>query len=86
MVILTKMAMLTKIAKNPQGLTCKSNEEAKTPPKKVANKARNRNGDFEGVGKFAEKKYRSNEVDEFGENGQMVNLSKKLPEGWRKSK
>ena len=54
MVILTKMAMLTKIAKNPQGLTCKSNEEAKIPPKKGANKARNRNGDFEGVGKFAE--------------------------------
>ena len=46
------MVMLTKIAKNPQGLTCKSNEEAKSPPrKKVANMAkmaRNRNGDFEG--------------------------------------
>ena len=54
MVILTKMVMLTKIAKNPQGLTCKSNEEAKSPPKKVANMARNRNGDFEGDGKFAE--------------------------------
>ena len=25
------------------------------PPKKVANMARNRNGDFEGDGKFAEK-------------------------------
>ena len=31
-VILTKMVMLTKIAKNPQSLTCKSNEEAKSPP------------------------------------------------------
>ena len=56
-VILMKMVMLTKIAKNPQSLTCKSNEEAKSPPppKKVANMARNRNGDFEGDGKFAEK-------------------------------
>ena len=53
-VILTKMVMLTKIEKNPQGLTCKSNEEAKSPPKKVANISRNRKGDFEGDGKFAE--------------------------------
>ena len=55
MVILTKMMMLTKIAKNLQSLTCKSNEEAKSPPpKKVAKMARNRNGDFEGDDKFAE--------------------------------
>ena len=60
MVILTKMVMLTKIAKNLQSLTRKSNEETKSPPpppKKVANMAkmaRNRNGDFEGDGKFAE--------------------------------
>ena len=54
MVILTKMVMLTTIEKNPQGLTCKSNEEAKSPPKKVANISRNRKGDFEGDGKFAE--------------------------------
>ena len=33
MVILTKMMTLTKIAKNLQSLTCKSDEEAKgTPP------------------------------------------------------
>ena len=31
-VILTKMVMLTKIAKNLQSLTRKSNEEAKSPP------------------------------------------------------
>ena len=54
MVILTKMVMLTKIAKNPQSLACKSNEEAKSPRQKVANMARNRNGVFEGDGKFAE--------------------------------
>ena len=36
--------------------------------------------------KFAEGLYRSNEINEFGENGQRVNLSKKLPEGWRKFK
>ena len=54
MVILTKMLMLTKIAKNLQSLTCKSNEEAKSPPQKVAKIARNRNGDFEGDDKFAE--------------------------------
>ena len=53
-VILTKMMMLTKIAKNPQSLACKSNEEAKSPRQKVANLARNRNGHFEGDGKFAE--------------------------------
>ena len=53
-VILTKMVMLTKIAKNLQSLACKSNEEAKSPRQKVANMARNRNGDFEGDGKFAE--------------------------------
>ena len=57
MVILTKMVMLTKIAKNPQSLPCKSNKETKGPPLKVANMAkmaRNRSGDFEGDGKFAE--------------------------------
>ena len=60
MVILTKMMTLTKIAKNLQSLTCKSDEEAKgTPPppppkKKEAKMARNRNGDFEGDDKFAE--------------------------------
>ena len=58
MVILTKMMALTKIAKNLQSLTCKSDEEAKgTPPpprKKEAKMARNRNGDFEGDDKFAE--------------------------------
>ena len=57
-VILTKMMTLTKIAKNLQSLTCKSDEEAKgTPPppqKKEAKMARNRNGDFEGDDKFAE--------------------------------
>ena len=56
-VILTKMGMMTKIAKNPQRLPCKSNEEAKGPPLKVANlakMARNRSGDFEGEGKYAE--------------------------------
>ena len=36
--------------------------------------------------KFAKGLYRSNEIDELGENGQRVNLSKKLPEGWRKFK
>ena len=43
------MVMLTKIAKNPQTLTCKSNEETKGPPLKVANMAkmaRNRSGDL----------------------------------------
>ena len=57
MVILTKMMTLTKIAKNLQSLTCKSDEEAKgTPPpqKKEPKMARNRNGDFEGDDKFAE--------------------------------
>ena len=54
MVILTRMVMLTKIARNPQSLACKSNEEAKSPRQKVANMARNRNGVFEGDGKFAE--------------------------------
>ena len=58
MVILTKMMTLTKIAKNLQSLTCKSDEEAKgtppPPPKKEAKMARNRNGDFEGDDKFAE--------------------------------
>ena len=59
MVILTKMMTLTKIAKNLQSLTCKSDEEAKgTPPppkkKKEAKMARNRNGDYEGDDKFAE--------------------------------
>ena len=53
-VILTKMVMLTKIAKNPQTLACKSNEEAKSPRQKVANMASNRIGVFEGDGKFAE--------------------------------
>ena len=45
---------------------------------KVANMtkvARNRSGDFEGDGKYAENAlYRSNEIDEFGENAQRVNL------------
>ena len=57
MVILTKMMTLTKIAKNLQSLTCKSDEEAKgtpPPPPKEAKMARNRNGDFEGDDKFAE--------------------------------
>ena len=56
MVILTKMMTLTKIAKNLQSLTCKSDEEAKgtPPPKKEPKMARNRNGDFEGDDKFAE--------------------------------
>ena len=36
--------------------------------------------------KFAKGLYRSNEIDEFGENGQRVNLSKKLPEGLGKFK
>ena len=53
-VILTKMVMLTKIAKNTQTLACKSNEEAKSPRQKVANMASNRIGVFEGDGKFAE--------------------------------
>ena len=48
------MVMLTKIAKNPQTLACKSNEEAKSPRQKVANMASNRIGVFEGDGKFAE--------------------------------
>ena len=51
------MVMMTKIAKNPQRLPCKSNEEVKGPPLKVANMAkmaRNRRGDFEGEGKYAE--------------------------------
>ena len=58
MVILTKMMTLTKIAKNLQSLTCKSDEEAEgtppPPPQKEAKMARNRNGDFEGDDKFAE--------------------------------
>ena len=95
-VILMKMVMLTKIAKNPQSLTCKSNEEAKSPPpppkkwriwreiatailKEMANLPKK-------WLKFAKGLYRSNEIDELGENGQRVNLSKKLPEGWRKFK
>ena len=56
-VISTKMVMMTKIAKNPQRLPCKSNEAVKGPPLKVANMAkmaRNRRGDFEGEGKYAE--------------------------------
>ena len=47
--IFTKMVMLTKIAKNPQTLTCKSNEETKGPRLKVANMAkmaRNGSGDL----------------------------------------
>ena len=65
------------------------------PPKKEAKMARNRNGDFEGDDKWlkwltwlklAKALDRSNEIDEFGGHGQRVNLSKKLPEGWRKFK
>ena len=83
-VILTEMVMLTKIAKKPQNLTCKSNEEAKGPPLKVANMAkmaRNRSGDFEGNVmqiwlKFAKALYRSHE---FCENG---NKSESLKNNW----
>ena len=57
-VILTKMVMLTKIAKNPQRLPCKSNQMRRQRVHlKVANMtkmARNRSGDFEGDGKYAE--------------------------------
>ena len=65
-VILTKTVMLTKIARNPQRLPCKSNEEVKGPLK---------SGEYdEKLPKFAKALYRSHEIDEFGENAQRVNL------------
>ena len=96
-VILTKMMTLTKIAKNLQSLTCKSDEEAKgtppPPPKKGSENGEKSQRRFwrrwqicRKWLKLAKALDRSNEIDEFGGHGQRVNLSKKLPEGWRKFK